>query len=178
MTELSYDAMVRQMVAMRVPRKRAEAVARAAIKAGAPESLPPQPNPEDGTAAIVWPVTVMVPWSLLVSDNEKYGVANGRMILRQTYREAKRDIRRRARESVGGGAIPARVPVRLVAAVYVPDRRIHDVVNFAKCTHDALEQAVYESDRWLEDARWFKAGVDVDAPRAEITITPIPEGTL
>jgi hypothetical protein len=40
--------------------------------------------------------------------------------------------------------------------------------------HDALEGVVYTKDRWLDDVRWYRAGVDVDAPRAEITISPIP----
>jgi Holliday junction resolvase RusA-like endonuclease len=57
----------------------------------------------------------------------------------------------------------------------VPDNhpRRHDAVNFAKCTHDALEKLVYTTDHWLYDVRWIRAGVDVDHPRAELTITPL-----
>jgi Holliday junction resolvase RusA-like endonuclease len=71
------------------------------------------------------------------------------------------------------GRPAAACPLRLEARVYVPDNRVHDVVNFSKCVHDALKGTVFTDDQWLHDVRWIRAGVDVDAPRCELTITPL-----
>lgn len=129
---------------------------------------------------IPWPFQIRLPWSALCSDNDKYGaiVIDGkpRLILTEKYKAAKKVIRGHA-EAILGHEVhePANYPLSLVAAVWVPDEmRAHDVPNFAKCCHDALEKVVYTKDRWLYDARWHRVGVDVDAPRAELTITPIP----
>jgi Holliday junction resolvase RusA-like endonuclease len=32
---------------------------------------------------------------------------------------------------------------------------------------------IFEDDSQLHDVRWIRAGVDVDAPRCELTITPL-----
>lgn len=125
----------------------------------------------DELPAITWPIRLRLPWSLLVSDNEKYGVINGRMLITSRYRQAKATIAARARDLIGE-VEPARHPVALEALVWVPDNRPHDVPNFGKCVHDALEGVVYVKDSWLHGAHWKRAGVDVDSPRAEITITP------
>lgn len=137
----------------------------------------------DPALVITWPLQLTLPWSYLESDNRKHGaivtpVGPNRtpvpkLIMAAGYREAKGKIRKLAREQLAG-AEPVSRPLQLVARVWIPDTtRKHDVVNFAKCTHDALQEAVYTDDTWLYDARWIRAGVDVDHPRAEITITPL-----
>jgi hypothetical protein len=132
-------------------------------------------RPAESLAEIAWPVRLLLPWSYLVSDNLRHGVIDGRLILTSAYRRAKGLIRDAARSKLAG-CEPAACPLALVARVWVPDEiRAHDVPNFAKCCHDALESVVYTKDRWLWDTRWIRAGVDVDAPRAEVTITPIPQ---
>lgn len=165
MSTLSYDAILNGLLAQGVPRWRAELRARELTTYTEPNA---QPAPA-ATPAPTWPVRLRLPWSMLVSDNDKYTVSDNRMILTTRYRKAKGRIQALARL---GASSPANQPVRLVAAVYVPDNRAHDVCNFAKLVHDALQGLVYTTDRWLYDARWYRAGVDVDAPRAEITITP------
>lgn len=143
-----------------------------------PDTSSPDP------AVITWPLQLTLPWSHLATDNRKHGAiirpvgANRTptplLVMAAEYREAKTKIRKLAR-SVLSGAEPVSIPLQLVARVWIPDTtRKHDVVNFAKCTHDALQEAVYTDDTWLYDARWIRAGVDVDRPRAEITITPLP----
>lgn len=123
---------------------------------------------------IQWPVKLTLPWSYLVSDNAKYGVLNGKLMLTAGYRMAKGLIRDRAREVLGDPPPePATIPLSLEAAVWLPDNRIHDVCNFAKCAHDALEGVVYTKDAWLHRIVWYRAGVDVDQPRAALTIRPI-----
>jgi Holliday junction resolvase RusA-like endonuclease len=162
---LDERAIVRGLRALGVPEAKAEACAR-----GSRPAVPRQQQPVID-APISLPVRICLPWSLLVSENARYGVVDGAMILRREYRAAKAAIAERARESVGDVA-PIASPVELRAAVFVPDRRPHDVVNFAKLVHDALEKVVYANDRWIYRAVWEWAGVDVDAPRAEITIAP------
>ena len=119
-----------------------------------------------------WPISLRIPWSALVSDNAKYGVVNGKLIAQKPYRAAKKAIGKLAADAMNGRPAAA-CPLALVARVYVPDNRVHDVVNFSKCVHDALKGTVFTDDQWLHDVRWIRAGVDVDAPRAEITISPL-----
>jgi hypothetical protein len=176
----------RGLVAAGVPsdRARAEALRQTANRAAAF----PQANPnraETGLTASTahtvhyrviinpeLPINLRIPWSALVSDNAKYGVLKGKLIAQKPYREAKRAIGALARD-VMQGRPPAAIPLQLVAKVYVPDRRVHDVVNFSKCVHDSLKGTVFVDDQWLHDIRWIRAGVDVDAPRCELTISPL-----
>lgn len=125
---------------------------------------------------LVFPLEFIIPWSALVSDNQHYAPAEraGRpvIILKEPYRKAKQDVQTLARQAVGDAG-PTAQPLALHARVWVPDNRPgHDVCNFAKCVHDALEGIVYTKDEWLHDGRWTRAGVDVDRPRAEIRIAP------
>lgn len=133
---------------------------------------PATPAPVD-LPQIVWPVKLLLPWSHLISDNARYGVINGKLLLTKDYRRCKGQIRELVRTKLGM-VDAAAIPLRLEAHVWVPDElRAHDVCNFAKCCHDALQTVVYANDRWLWDTRWIHAGVDVDAPRAELTILPL-----
>lgn len=171
-----FDAIVAGLVALHVPREKAEARAREIC--GLPSAAPASrvtaaaaPLPGAAVPTLVLPVTVVIPWSHLVSDDDKYGVMKGRMILQQRYREMRSAIRTRARKQVGE-VLPVTYPVALEAMVYVPDNRIHDVPNFAKLVHDALEKVIYPKDSLLWRAVWERAGVDVDQPRAEVTVAP------
>lgn len=125
---------------------------------------------------IVWPVQLTLPWSTLVSDNEKHRPmlrgSQAIMVIKRPYAEAEKRIRGLATSKLGSAA-PANHPVQIAAKVWVPDDRPHDQVNFAKLVHDSLEGVVYNNDRWIYRAVWERAGVDVDQPRAEITITPL-----
>jgi Holliday junction resolvase RusA-like endonuclease len=163
---LGFGEIVRQLMALRVPRDKAEQRARELTGAGKGSPLL-----SAGELPILLPFELTIPWSVLVPDNDKYGVINGRMMLQAKYRMAKQKIAGLAR-AVTGELSPITAPLALVARVYVPDNRPHDVANFAKLVHDALEGVVYKNDRWLWDVRWIRAGVDVDHPRAEITISP------
>lgn len=176
----SESEIVTQLVARGVPRNVARQVA--AFEATKPRKNAGQAGgaivpPVEETPSIVWPVYLTIPWSALVSDNCRYASGTqrtgGGLLLTADYRRAKglvRDLAHRKLE----GAQPVAFPLRLHARVWVPDdTRAHDVCNFAKAVHDALETTVYTKDRWLYDVRWERAGVDVDAPRAEITIVPV-----
>lgn len=120
------------------------------------------------------PITLRIPWSALVSDNDKFvaGMKGPKPVIRITkeYAEAKARIASLARDTMAGRP-PIGQPVELTARVWFPGNRGNDVTNWCKLVHDALNEIVYEDDKLIHDARWIKAGIDVDAPRAEITIT-------
>lgn len=163
----------RGLIAAGVPKEQAR---RRALASGA------SPLPEHVITAAVWPIRFVLPWSALVSDNDKYaatltrsstGTQFPRLLLTPRYRAAKAKAHVIARDAMSG-AQPAACPLALVARVWVPDNRPgHDVSNFAKCCHDALEGAVVTKDEWLHDIRWMRVGVCVDQPRAEIEIRPL-----
>jgi Holliday junction resolvase RusA-like endonuclease len=169
MSGLSFDEMVRSLERdYGLPRDRAEATARAQFGIHEPECVAAAPTTR---RELSLPVTISLPWSLLVSDNEKCEVRGDKHMLKSRYRQAKATIPARVREQLGDVA-PVGVPLALVARVYVPDNRSHDVCNFAKLVHDALQGVVYQNDSQLWDTRWIHSGVMVDAPRAEIIIAP------
>lgn len=130
---------------------------------------------------LAFPIHIRVPWSALISDNDKYGVTMRgtmakpfpKLILQARYREAKLKARE-AGKAVMGTCPPLTMPLAFTGRVWVPDNRGgHDVCNFAKCLLDALQKTVYANDDQLHDVRWIRAGVDVDAPRCEIEIAPL-----
>jgi hypothetical protein len=129
-----------------------------------------QTAPASAGPPLVLPVTLRIPWSMLISDNDKH-VPNSPMLLTSEYRAAKKQIQGLARELVGEAA-PLRQPLAFVAHVWVPAGFRGDTCNFSKLVHDALEHVLYANDRWLHRTTWERAGVDVDAPRADVTLHP------
>jgi Holliday junction resolvase RusA-like endonuclease len=151
----------------------------------APGVLALAPDAVQLVAYVRLPLSLVLPWSALASDNLSRSpvVVNVgpnqrpimKLVMKAPYRDAKAKARAIARQLIGD-VEPVSQPLRLVARVWVPDNRAgHDVSNFAKCTHDAFEKVIYTKDEWLHDVRWIRAGVDVDHPRAEISITPLTE---
>lgn len=143
------------------------------------ELLPPDPP---AAMLIPWPLRLTLPWSFLESDNRSrlaklFHVGPNRtpiakLVMQDSFRAAKAKVRTLARETLGA-AEPTKRPLALTARVWVPDTGRHDIPNFAKGVHDALTDVVYVDDSQLHDVRWIRAGVDVDHPRAELTITPL-----
>lgn len=114
--------------------------------------------------------SLTLPWHALVSDNGKYGVYRGKMILTKKYREAKDAIATRAIVA-RGTATPLDGRLRLRATVYEPDgKRLRDIVNFAKLTHDGLNGILFYDDSQLDDVRWLRGPLDPQNPRVEITV--------
>lgn len=176
-SQLTPDEQVSALVRIGVPREKAERTVRGEQR----ETV--------GYVAVVGPplplpIRVVLPWSVLISDNDKYGAAiintSGKhvpkLLLTGRYRAAKETARKLARAAMtvdGYLFTPLRNALQLNAKVWVPNNRPHDVANFAKLVCDALEKAVYVNDSQLHRVTWERAGVDVDRPRAELTIGPI-----
>jgi Holliday junction resolvase RusA-like endonuclease len=126
-----------------------------------------------------FPFRLTIPWSELCSDNEKEtaglvhrsGKVTPRKVLTARYKASKEAIRKRAKAIVSGE--PSTDPLSIVVRVYLPPSRRNDAINFAKVMGDALEGVVFANDNQLHDSRWLRAGVDIDAPRAEVEIARI-----
>jgi Holliday junction resolvase RusA-like endonuclease len=144
-----------------------EAKARATVRRQAPTL------PQEARETVALPLTLTLPWSCLRSDNKRFSatVRNGSplLVLHPEYREAKARIEGIARAKVAGCG-PDIGPISLDVRVVLPDHRRHDVSNFAKIIDDALEGIVYQNDFQITKITITKAGVDIDAPRAEITV--------
>ncbi len=157
----------RGLIAAGVPKEKARGLARVQVML--------DEGQRTNLATVALPLRLTLPWTALISDNRKYspatGSRGGKMILRQEYRDAKSKARALARDAVGDG-LPIAKPLRMIVRVYVPDARPgHDVCNFAKCLLDSLETVVFTNDSLLHRVVMERAGVDPDAPRAEIEIT-------
>lgn len=172
---LNAQEIERGLIAKGVPKEKARIEALRQIGSADPVLTAPDELP-----AIGWPVRLLIPWSYLISDNRRYcsGTerSGGGLLLTSDYRRCRGLIRELVRGKLGIPAPePASIPLSLEAGIWVPDNRPHDCTNFAKVCHDAMEGLVYANDRWLYSAHWFRAGVDVDAPRALVTINPLLE---
>ena len=131
----------------------------------------------------VGPVTIVVPFSDLCPDNQKFGamVVRGKggkprasLYLSSKYREAKRRIAELAQEAMGTMA-PEGGDVEATFQVWMPDRRRRDMINYAKLLCDALSGIVYEDDSQITHARWTRwegtkamAGIHVTVSRSLI----------
>ena len=175
MSDLTPEESVRALVRLGVPQKRAEA---AVAKLGGnldqlqwrfahAGDLPAQIDRIYGVKRL------RLPWSALLPDNRKFGVVAGKIINTREYRAAKKKARQVAIEQLGEE--PFKGAVKFEARVWFPNEtRRRDVVNFSKLVNDALKGIAYLDDSQIEDNRWVRAGIDVDAPRAEITVTLLP----
>lgn len=116
-------------------------------------------------------LSLTLPWPVLVSDNNKYGVYHGKMILTKRYREAKDAIAMHACR-IPASQRPLEGRVRLHAVVYEPDaKRLRDIGNFMKLTADGLNGILYYDDSQLDDVRWERGPLDPANPRVELTLT-------
>lgn len=139
------------------------------------------PERRQDIATVTLPFRLVVPWSLLCSDNDKEEpyIAHGkdgkmwpRKRITVRYRTAKNAICDKAKLIVGESR-PTIEPLSIRVEVWLPPARRNDAVNFAKVVGDSLEKVVYANDNQLHRSTWIRAGIDIDAPRAEITITPL-----
>jgi Holliday junction resolvase RusA-like endonuclease len=116
-------------------------------------------------------ITLTLPWDVLVSDNGKYGVYRGKMILTKRYREAKDAIHVYAMR-IPASQRPLDGRLRLRATIHEPNYiRCRDIANFAKLTHDGLNGILFHDDAQLDDVRWIRGPVDKDDPRVDIVLS-------
>lgn len=141
-----------------------------------PVSAPPITTPAEAAGELAQriPRRITLPWSCLIPDNRKTSVNVGQVHLSSEYRQAKKRGKAIAKEQVGE-LPPLTVPVRFEAVLYAPNtHRRRDLINLGKITQDILTEIVYDDDSQIDDARWRRGPIDIDRPRLEITVTPLP----
>lgn len=127
-------------------------------------ALPLAPDPLPRGALIL-------PWSCVCSDNDRFVVVYGQNRLSPKYRKAKTNIAALA-------SLYWRHPlltgdVVLVAHFYFPDERKRDAGNYRKAITDALSGVVYDDDKRIADERYLKVAIDRENPRVEVMIGPL-----
>ncbi len=170
----------RGLVAQGVPRDKARATAIGQITSGTVAIEHAGYVDRTLRSRITLPFRIVIPWSLLCSDNEKDvgsltmrgGKPIPRKVMSARYKTAKNAVADKA-TLIAGPSLPLTIPLAMHVEVWLPPARRNDALNFAKCVNDALEGIVYANDNQLHDSRWIRRGVDIDSPRAEITITAL-----
>lgn len=119
-------------------------------------------------------ISLTIPFRLLVSDNRKHITrSHGRgHVLTAEYRAAKDAIEHTARLAMRGKPMLTD-PVRLDVAIWFPDARKRDMLNYSKLISDAISRIVIADDAQIHVAQWTRQGIDRDRPRAELTLTPL-----
>lgn len=128
-------------------------------------------------------IRVELPWTVLASVNVRtnpagWGKMKGRQFLTEKYRDALNAARIMVAAAVRG-MIPVHPagPVEVVMRFHKPDRRAkRDCGNFVKLVEDALTGFAYADDAQIRRLTWEDCGVDREAPRVLVTITPYMEG--
>lgn len=173
--EVSLEAAVAQLVGLGFSREVAESQARIQLLGETPAAKP-QPRPEAQEVRL--PCRFSIPWSLLISDNERHcpGMRGGKPVVltKPHYGQAKNKIAEIATRATECG-VPLRKPLRFDGLVFPPRATRVDCTNFAKLVQDALSCVVYSDDKWLYEVFWKRMPADVDQPRAEVTITELAE---
>lgn len=147
--------------------------------------------PRCGESA-VGSVILELPWSSLVSDNEKYvpvmryryGAPKAALILSPAYRKGKAAIQRVVREALAelqlsAPVFPREVAVHLEATVHEPNRHVgRDPANFSKLVQDALERLVYVKDVQIDASCWLRGQVDIDRPRLMVHVRRLEQARV
>lgn len=108
---------------------------------------------------------VTVPWDLLVSDNDRLEMWNGRPRLTRRYKDSQAVIKGIAKKAGG----PFEPPMAAMIECWVPDNLRRDPANVLKQLLDAFQGTIYKDDSWqymptiIIDVK----GIDADDPRLE-----------
>lgn len=126
------------------------------------------------------PVTLTLPWSVLVSTNQRtnpagWGKMKGRQFLTQRYRNALVTAEIMVLNQVRGRRPKFTGPVSLEMRFWEPDRRRRDPGNLVKLIEDSMTGVVYADDAQICRSLWERAGVDRLDPRVEIRVSALEE---
>jgi Holliday junction resolvase RusA-like endonuclease len=161
-------------------RKDTRATVRAGRVKGGGYSLGVIPGLDSPAMAIVRPaaVSLSLPWSTLMPDNNRHCIVmtegSPRILTTQEYRARKKRAREQLEAQLGDGWRAIAVPVRVRLELIEPNRTAkRDILNYQKLVCDAMTGLVYVDDSLIDDAHWKRGAVDIDRPRAEITVSPL-----
>jgi hypothetical protein len=106
-------------------------------------------------------VKLLLPWSHLVSDNARYGVINGKLLLTKDYRRCKGLTRELARAKLGQ-VEPASIPLQLEARVWVPDEMRARRMTTPRCAYRGCRRSAdaTRAERallcWIHDVELYE----------------------
>lgn len=113
-------------------------------------------------------LTLTLPWSALHSQTASgfFGAVSKR------YKAALAKARAMVADQLGPYAQPVlgSDPVSFVLVLYVPNHQRRDAANYLKLLQDCLTGLVYADDSQCVVGSW-RTMLDVDRPRAEVTVT-------
>lgn len=122
-------------------------------------------------------IQVVLPWAVVVPDNARTGVVDGRIILSRRYRDAKAQAHLIALLAAKRAGFPVGA-VRVVVNVHPPDRRRRDITNTLKLICDALSGAAYADDQQIAELTVHRRDVARANARVVVTVSAIAEGRL
>lgn len=114
-------------------------------------------------------IRLVLPWSVLVSDNEGSRGLLGDRDGWRARRDAKAEARRLAGEQYQGA--PIAEPVEMTVVLWPPDRRQRDAANPVKCLCDALSGVVYVDDYLVAELHVSRRAPDPENARADVLVT-------
>jgi Holliday junction resolvase RusA-like endonuclease len=127
----------------------------------------------DGPPRVRGGVSLSLPWSTLHSINGTWTIRS------PEYQGAKRRAREKIEEQLPTRPLdpaelwqPLECRLAVDVVLVVPDRRPRDLDNYEKLVYDAMKGLVYVDDSLIDDKR-IRRAIDVDRPRADITVTPL-----
>lgn len=134
---------------------------------------PAAPRSAPETARPLAATPIVLPWAVLVGDNDRHGVIGGRILLTVRYRSAlaaatlyaQRQWRPRA--AFTG-------PVHVTATFHEPDRRRRDIANLTKLLGDALTGVAYVDDSQIDRWTLVRGTIDRRDPCAVLVIDSNP----
>lgn len=130
-------------------------------------------------------VELVLPWSVLLTDNNRQHWVGTRMMTTKAYKAAKaravESIKQQMtdadwRDLVGPEWWPLyrTQPVAITVTLIEPNRSAkRDLLNYQKLICDAMSGVVYADDSLIDDAHFTRGMPDIDRPRAEITVRPL-----
>jgi Holliday junction resolvase RusA-like endonuclease len=119
---------------------------------------------------------IEIPFDVLVRDNAKHGVVNGRMILSKDYRYAKKAIHLIAisqwRRTAFSGEVRVDVEFFLRPGGRTKLNRKTDIANYFKLLFDSLQGVCYDDDHQIAEIH-VKRQVTEDDPFLRLHITEL-----
>lgn len=120
--------------------------------------------------------TIVLPWSCLASDNVRHAKLAAHS---PAYKLARTRAHEEAAKQWPGAPIAGAVRVAIVLTP--PNHARRDITNFLKCLLDALSEnprtgqpaVAYLDDSQIAELTIRRAAVDVDRPKAAITIEEV-----
>ena len=110
---------------------------------------------------------IVLPFPPTTGNHQHIQARNGRRFLRKDVVMWRDEVS----ACCSGTSYLSYKPLGVEMRVYMPDNRRRDIGNVEKLVSDALQQSsTILNDELLHEIHLYRAGVDRDAPRVEVTL--------